>query len=87
MVGGDAVTDSGWACRTRHSARRENESAVLPGFPVRYTIRLPWSVFIEDNWLSGRRLGGGSFVTTGRVMGCFDDKPVTGLWNAAQKPS
>jgi phospholipase C len=29
--------------------------------------------FIEDNWLSGRRLGGGSFdATTGRIDGMFD---------------
>jgi phospholipase C len=29
--------------------------------------------FIEDNWLSGRRLGGGSFdAVTGRIDGMFD---------------
>jgi phospholipase C len=29
--------------------------------------------FIEDNWLSGERLGGGSFdATTGSIMGLFD---------------
>jgi hypothetical protein len=29
--------------------------------------------FIEDNWLHGRRLGGGSFdATTGSIMDMFD---------------
>jgi phospholipase C len=29
--------------------------------------------FIEDNWLQGERLGGGSFdATTGSLMGMFD---------------
>jgi hypothetical protein len=29
--------------------------------------------FIEDNWLKGARLGGGSFdATTGSIMGMFD---------------
>ncbi len=29
--------------------------------------------FIEDNWLHGERLGGGSFdATTGSIMGMFD---------------
>jgi phospholipase C len=29
--------------------------------------------FIEDNWLSGRRIGGGSFdATTGTMNGLFD---------------
>jgi phospholipase C len=29
--------------------------------------------FIEDNWLSGKRLGGGSFdATTGNITGMFD---------------
>jgi phospholipase C len=29
--------------------------------------------FIEDNWLDGQRLGGGSFdATSGSIMGMFD---------------
>jgi len=31
--------------------------------------------FIEDNWLDGERLGGGSFdATTGSIMSLFDFK-------------
>ena len=32
-----------------------------------------WSRFIEDNWLNGTRLGGGSFdATAGSITGMFD---------------
>ncbi|HVY15225.1 MAG TPA: alkaline phosphatase family protein [Rhodopila sp.] len=62
-----------------------------PGTRIPFLIVSPWARtnsvdhrlisqasvvrFIEDNWLHGRRLGGGSFdATSGSVMGMFDFK-------------
>jgi phospholipase C len=60
-----------------------------PGTRIPFLVISPWSKpntvshspitqssvirFIEDNWLQGKRLGGGSFdATAGSIMGMFD---------------
>ena len=62
-----------------------------PGTRIPFLVISPWAKpnyvshtpitqasvvrFIEDNWLRGKRLGGGSFdATTGSIMGMFDFK-------------
>ena len=62
-----------------------------PGTRIPFLVISPWAKpnyvshtpitqasvvrFIEDNWLHGKRLGGGSFdATTGSIMGMFDFK-------------